>query len=270
MHAWLPRLLPSEPLSRHATQVALEGRISQASVQASLARGHRASGDLIPWTVSQQFQDSDFAKLSGARIVRIATHPDAQRMGYGSRALELLIQHFAEGGAKGKGKGQGQGDADGTSGEEEGGEGDSESSSSGESDEEEEEEEGGGGGKKASALLKERIAPRTELPPLLEPVERVEQQRLDWLGVSYGLTEPLLTFWARAGLRLVYLRQTPNDLTGEHTAVMLRSLGQHQGEGGGWLAAFASDALRRISTLMGFEFKELDTATCLAIIHNLR
>jgi N-acetyltransferase 10 len=28
--------------------------------------------------------------LSGARVVRIATHPDYQRMGYGSRALELL------------------------------------------------------------------------------------------------------------------------------------------------------------------------------------
>lgn len=28
--------------------------------------------------------------LSGARIVRIATHPDYARMGYGSRAIEAL------------------------------------------------------------------------------------------------------------------------------------------------------------------------------------
>jgi N-acetyltransferase 10 len=27
----------------------------------SLSRGQRAGGDLIPWLVSQQFQDEDFA-----------------------------------------------------------------------------------------------------------------------------------------------------------------------------------------------------------------
>jgi N-acetyltransferase 10 len=57
-------------------QVALEGRISKKSILNSLERGQRAGGDLIPWTISQQFQDDDFASLSGARVVRIAVHPD--------------------------------------------------------------------------------------------------------------------------------------------------------------------------------------------------
>jgi N-acetyltransferase 10 len=57
-------------------QVALEGRISKKSILNSLERGQRAGGDLIPWTISQQFQDDDFATLSGARVVRIAVHPD--------------------------------------------------------------------------------------------------------------------------------------------------------------------------------------------------
>jgi N-acetyltransferase 10 len=38
-------------------------------------------GDLIPWTVGQQFQDADFPRLSGARIVRIAVHPSVTRAG---------------------------------------------------------------------------------------------------------------------------------------------------------------------------------------------
>ena len=59
-------------------QVCLEGGISRASVTKSLSRGKRASGDLIPWTLSQQFADSNFASLSGARVVRIAVHPDLQ------------------------------------------------------------------------------------------------------------------------------------------------------------------------------------------------
>ena len=57
-------------------QVALEGSISKQSILSSLGRGIRAGGDLIPWTIAQQFQDDDFASLSGARIVRIAVHPD--------------------------------------------------------------------------------------------------------------------------------------------------------------------------------------------------
>jgi tRNA(Met) C34 N-acetyltransferase TmcA len=52
------------------------------------------TGDMIPWTISQQFNDNEFATLSGARIVRIATHPDVQKMGYGSRAVDLLISYF--------------------------------------------------------------------------------------------------------------------------------------------------------------------------------
>jgi N-acetyltransferase 10 len=56
-------------------QVAFEGRISQQSIQAQMSRGNKASGDMIPWTVSQQFNDGEFASLSGARVVRIATHP---------------------------------------------------------------------------------------------------------------------------------------------------------------------------------------------------
>lgn len=57
-------------------QVALEGKISKAAIMEGLSRGYRAGGDMIPWLITQQFQESKFALLSGARVVRIATHPD--------------------------------------------------------------------------------------------------------------------------------------------------------------------------------------------------
>ena len=44
--------------------------------------------------MGQQFQDADFPALSGARIVRIAVHPELGRAGYGSRALELLRRYY--------------------------------------------------------------------------------------------------------------------------------------------------------------------------------
>ncbi|KAH0826252.1 GNAT acetyltransferase 2-domain-containing protein [Lanmaoa asiatica] len=76
-------------------QVALEGNISKAAIMEGLSRGLRAGGDMIPWIVAQQFQESKFGMLSGARIVRIATHPDYANMGYGSRALKALNSFYS-------------------------------------------------------------------------------------------------------------------------------------------------------------------------------
>lgn len=60
-----------------------------------------ASGEFIPWTLSKQFQDSYFATLAGVRVVPVATHPDVQSMGYGARAMKLLlIEYFASGNVK--------------------------------------------------------------------------------------------------------------------------------------------------------------------------
>jgi len=75
-------------------QIAMEGEISRESILSGLTRGERASGDLIPWTISQQFQDENFGSLSGGRVVRIAAHPDYQKMGYGTRCLELLRTYY--------------------------------------------------------------------------------------------------------------------------------------------------------------------------------
>lgn len=44
--------------------------------------------------MSQQFGDGNFAQLSGARVVRVAVHPEVQGLGYGSRAMELLYRYY--------------------------------------------------------------------------------------------------------------------------------------------------------------------------------
>lgn len=38
-------------------QVCMEGEISRQSIMNSLSRGKKASGDLIPWTISEQVGD---------------------------------------------------------------------------------------------------------------------------------------------------------------------------------------------------------------------
>lgn len=44
-------------------------------------------------------------------------------------------------------------------------------------------------------LLEECIEPRKKLPPLLLKLSERRAEKLDYLGVSFGLTESLLKFW---------------------------------------------------------------------------
>ncbi|KAG1681159.1 hypothetical protein FOA52_015602 [Chlamydomonas sp. UWO 241] len=227
-------------------QVALEGAISRKTAASSLARGDMPQGDLVPWTVSQQFQDPDFPGLSGARIVRIATHPELPRAGYGSRAVEQLKRYY-------QGEMAGLADDDGTD-EDEAEAGGSKAAKSkggkdkkrkgGDDDDDDEEEEAGAGG---STLLTETIAPRSSTPPLLVNLCDRRPERLHYLGVSYGLTQQLYNFWHRCGFEPLYLRQSASETTGENTVVMVRPLEHPDVAGTAWLSPFVSDFQASVS-----------------------
>ena len=230
-----PRL--PEPLC--VIQVALEGRISRQSVMNSLSRGQRAGGDLIPWLVSQQFQDEDFAGLSGARIVRIATNPEYTHMGYGSRALSLLVDFY-------EGKFTSLSETSEPSLENMPRVTDADLAS--------------------SSLLTDNIKVRdiTSMPPLFSKLSERSPPVLDYLGVSYGLTQPLHKFWKCALFAPVYLRQTPNELTGEHSCVMLRVLSSGANSSS-WLGAFARDFQHRFLSLLSYQFRNFPSVLALSI-----
>ncbi|PHH67061.1 hypothetical protein CDD81_4456 [Ophiocordyceps australis] len=225
-----------EPLC--VIQVALEGKISRQSVLNSLSRGQRPHGDLIPWLVSQQFQDDEFASLSGARIVRIATNPEYVAMGYGTKALHLLVDYY-------------EGRFISLSEEEDAAPvvvrrvKDDELAK--------------------TSLLQEEITVRDQgqMPPLFAKLHEKKPQALDYMGVSYGLTPSLHRFWKRATFSPVYLRQTANDLTGEHTCVMLRSL-QNSGDAS-WLGAFSRDFHKRFLSLLSYHFRVFPSITALSL-----
>lgn len=242
-------------------QVCLEGEISKESVINSLSRGQRAaSGDLIPWTVSRQFNDRNFASLSGARIVRIATNPNYQKMGYGTRALQLLYDYYcglfdinlseevekmAVSDKSEKAKKQHQ------------------------SDNETEEEE---------------LKPRANLPPLLMNLDERKAENLQYLGVSFGLTPELLKFWKRSSYTPVYIRQTPSDITGEHSCIMLRRLvppqklnPENMEEDGDdirreddWLKSFFEEFRTDFVELLVHQFRDFTPQLALSVIRSMR
>ncbi|KAF4610814.1 hypothetical protein D9613_007060 [Agrocybe pediades] len=220
-------------------QVALEGQISKDAIMEGLGRGMRAGGDMIPWLITQQFQESGFAKLSGARVVRIACHPDYANMGYGSRALKALNSFY-----------------------------------SGEYFNLDENHKPEVHYPKPSEidpnadLLTETPTVRSasQMPPLLQRLTERKPENLDYLGVSYGLTPQLLRFWKRAGYVPLYLRQTASELTGEHTCVMVRGLNSSVESEMGWLNEFAKDFRRRFLTLLSYKFREFGSVTALSIL----
>ncbi|XP_048481373.1 RNA cytidine acetyltransferase [Plutella xylostella] len=200
-------------------QMCFEGNISDKSVSDSLGRGRKAAGDLIPWNVCEQFGDRDFPQLCGARIVRIATHPSYQRMGYGKRALQQLAEYYS-----------------------------GNIPCLDEHNDEETEERANG---KAS-LQTETIAPRSKPPILLKRLSEVPAERLDYLGTSFGLTEELLKFWKSQKYVPVYVSQKPNELTGEHSCILLRPL---QEATPSWLTAYFADFRKRFTRLLARSMK---------------
>jgi N-acetyltransferase 10 len=278
-------------------QVCLEGAITRTNYVNQTVNGINPAGDVIPWCVSQQFQSPEFAGLSGARVVRIAVHPELQRMGYGSRAVQLLTDYYEEkftSLAEHGSDSEDDSDADGPS---------PKSTGAGVVSDEQLDAQTAGA---ASTLLSEALAPRKHLPPLLSELSDRRPEPLHWVGVSFGLTLELLRFWRKRGFVPLYVRQTANDVTGEHTCVMVRAQhsaaatrlaaekgiahgpsaaaaaaaarAQHgaskDGHGGVgtaaplWLQSFATDFRKRFTALLGYDFRRLSTPLSMAVLQD--
>jgi N-acetyltransferase 10 len=221
-------------------QVCLEGKISQARLSDSM--GSKTAGDLIPWNVSEQFNDREFAKLSGARIVRIATHPNYQRMGYGKKALQMLKGYY-----EGKFASLSEKDV-------------SEQTEDSDGYEEINDDE--------TDLLTEIVKPRKKIPTLLKRLSERKAENLDWIGTSFGLTQDLLKFWKSQKFIPVYLSQKENDLTGEHSCIMIASATSDRVATKDWLQQYFLDFRRRILKLLPKSFTKYTTALALSLLDN--
>lgn len=121
------------------------------------------------------------------------------------------------------------------------------------------------------SLQDEMIIPRNKLPPLLTPIADRPAERLHWLGVSFGLTNELLNFWNRKGFKVCYLRQTTNELTGEHSCIALKELDtsgiyDNNTPQNGWLGPFIHDYRFRLISLLSYTFQHLSSSMALTLI----
>ncbi|KAF7840044.1 RNA cytidine acetyltransferase 1 isoform X1 [Senna tora] len=226
-------------------QVCLEGQISRQSAMKSLSDGHQPFGDQIPWKFCEQFRDTVFPSLSGARIVRIATHPSAMRLGYGSQAVELLIRYY-----------EGQ------------------LTPISEMDVEDVVEAPRVRVTEAAekvSLLEENIKPRTDLPHLLVHLRERRPEKLHYIGVSFGLTLDLFRFWRKHKFAPFYIGQIPNAVTGEHTCMILKPLNNDEIEADGsdqwgFFSPFYQDFRQRFARLLASSFRGMEYKLAMSVI----
>ncbi|KAK4391830.1 RNA cytidine acetyltransferase 1 [Sesamum angolense] len=154
-------------------QVCLEGEISREAVFQSLRNGHQPAGDQIPWKFCEEFENTDFPMLSGARI-----------HGYGSAALDLLTRYY-----------KGQLDL-----------------ITEEDKETKDKQKLPGNVTQAAAkvsLLEETITPRQDLPPLLIHLRHRTPEKIHYIGASFGLTLDLYHFWKKHRFQGKFARSLP-------------------------------------------------------------
>jgi len=199
-----------------AIQVCIEGKLSKKSIELQ----KNSFGDQIPWKMSQQYQHlcPDFPQLTGARIVRIATHPDYQGMKYGKHAVEMLVKYF-------------RGELVSI-------------------DEEEDDDEDMTG-----IMFKDL----TGKPP-----------QLDWVGTSFGLTERLMKFWQYNGFSPVYVCRDKNQVTGEHSCMLVNILKEELTHNGVPLQQllFNDFSRRFVKSLKLQNFAQFSSSTGLQILAN--
>ncbi|VAI08813.1 unnamed protein product [Triticum turgidum subsp. durum] len=247
-------------------QVCLEGQISRKSAIRSLNEGHAPSGDQIPWKFCEQFQDNVFPSLSGARIVRIAVHPSALRLGYGSAAVKLLSSGSDPCWECGASPESAAAHSSGGVGYYQG-----EMTVFKDAEEIEEPDVTISEAAEKASLLEESIKPRANLPPLLVNLEDRHPEKLHYLGVSFGLTQELFRFWRKHSFYPFYVGQIPSAVTGEHTCMALSPLNSDDIKAGdsiqlGFLEPFYKDFRQRFRRLLGTSFRHLNFKLAMSVL----
>ncbi|KAH9387375.1 N-acetyltransferase 10 [Nematocida major] len=180
------------------------GKTEMDETQQAYNEKRMEKGNLIPWSTAQYFLDMEIFEQAGIRIIRIAVHPDAQSMGYGSHLVNEVVRAAETG-------------------------------------------EELGAGRPSSHVL---------FSPLALP-------RVDYVGVSFGVTQKLLDFWLRLKMRAVYLKHTLCKTTGEHTLIMMRPI---TARASAKVEAYTQEFTERFLELLPGCFRTVPTVISLQLI----
>lgn len=102
---------------------------------------------------------------------------------------------------------------------------------------------------------------------LFKILEWAYKQNLDWVGSGFGVSPELLRFWAKNGFIPVHITPQRNEVSGEHTVIVLKAL-KHDVEC--YIDEINSEFVRRLIEYLADELRDLETETAILLLKSLR
>ncbi len=98
-------------------------------------------------------------------------------------------------------------------------------------------------------------------------VEIAKGEDLDWVGSGFGVSPELLRFWLRNGFIPVHITPQRNEVSGEHTVIVLKPLKMHVEEK---VDLINADFTRRLMEYLADELSDLEIETAIGLLKSLR
>ncbi len=97
-------------------------------------------------------------------------------------------------------------------------------------------------------------------------VEWAQSKDMDWVGSGFGVSPELMRFWIRNGFYPVHITPQRNEVSGEHTLVVIRPLKPHIYSK---IENINADFTRRLIEYLSDELSDLETETAVGLLRSL-
>jgi tRNA(Met) cytidine acetyltransferase len=101
---------------------------------------------------------------------------------------------------------------------------------------------------------------------LQKVVEWAEVKGMDWAGSGFGISPELLRFWTRNGFIPIHITPQRNEVSGEHTVIVIKALKMHIHQ---MIEEINSDFIRRLIEYLADELRDLETEAAIELLGHL-
>jgi tRNA(Met) cytidine acetyltransferase len=97
-------------------------------------------------------------------------------------------------------------------------------------------------------------------------LEWARRNGYDWVGSGFGVSPELLRFWRKNGFIPLHITPQRNEISGEHTVVVIKAWGELEDR----LKTLNSSFVKRLVEYLSDELSDLDEETALMLLETLQ
>jgi N-acetyltransferase 10 len=105
--------------------------------------------------------------------------------------------------------------------------------------------------------------------PMLIDLDNRTPPRLDYIGVSFGLTQQLFYFWKKNGFKVIFIRSQKNKVSGEHVCIMLYPIIKAKHLIPNWIKNYQFDFLTKFLGIINWKFNKMNALLVFSIVQNV-